>query len=113
MATDTSEAGLEKLICRALTGTDCEPRPACTPPVVAEPTAPYGGAGWLPGDPVDYDREYCVDLVQLSAFLRLEEVEYPTVSFLRRSRSAFGVSSGYSARGSGSARLGRGQSHPA
>ena len=26
--------------------------------------------GWLPGDPADYDREYCVDLVQLTAFLR-------------------------------------------
>ena len=69
-STDTSEAGLEKLICRALTGSDCEPRPAGAPAVVAETPAAYGGAGWLPGDPADYDREYCVDLVQLATFLR-------------------------------------------
>lgn len=68
--TDTSEAGLETLICRALTGSDCAPRPAGTPAFVAETASPYGGVGWLPGDPADYDREYCVDLVQLAAFLR-------------------------------------------
>ena len=28
------------------------------------------GAGWICADPGDYDREHCVDLVQLSAFLR-------------------------------------------
>jgi len=67
--TDTSEAGLETLICRALTGSDCVPRPAGTPAFVAETPAPYGGVGWLPSDPADYDREYCVDLVQLAAFL--------------------------------------------
>ena len=27
------------------------------------------GAGWICGDSQDYDREYCVDLAQLSAFL--------------------------------------------
>ena len=27
------------------------------------------GSGWVCGDPQDYDREYCVDLAQLSAFL--------------------------------------------
>ncbi|MEW5705794.1 MAG: type I restriction endonuclease subunit R [Actinomycetota bacterium] len=37
--------------------------------------ASYGGAGWLPGDPADYDREYCVDLVQLAAFLRSTQHE--------------------------------------
>lgn len=73
--TDTSEAGLESLICRALTGSDCKPRPAGAPAVVAEATPPYGGAGWLPGDPADYDREYCVDLVQLTAFLRSTQPE--------------------------------------
>lgn len=72
---DTSEAGLESLICRALTGSDCKPRPAGAPAVVAEATPPYGGAGWLPGDPADYDREYCVDLVQLTAFLRSTQPE--------------------------------------
>ena len=46
MTTDTSEKGLETLIIDAMTG-----------------------SGWLAGDPEDYDREYCVDLTQLSAFL--------------------------------------------
>jgi type I restriction enzyme R subunit len=73
--TDTSEAGLEALICIALTGSDCVPRPAGTPPFVAETPAPYGGVGWLPGDPADYDREYCVDLVQLRAFLHSTQPE--------------------------------------
>ena len=31
--------------------------------------------GWLPGDPADYDREYCVDLVQLRAFLHSTQPE--------------------------------------
>jgi type I restriction enzyme R subunit len=75
MVTDTSESALERLICRALTGTDCKPWAAGMPPVVAEPTVPYGGASWLPGDPADYDREYCVDLVQLSAFLKATQPE--------------------------------------
>ncbi len=73
--TDTSEAGLETLICRALTGSDCTPRPAGAPPVFAETPAPFGGVGWLPGDPADYDREYCVDLVQLAAFLHSTQPE--------------------------------------
>jgi len=73
--TDTSEAGLESLICRALTGSECVPRPAGTPPFVAETSVPYGDVGWLPGDPADYDREYCVDLVQLAAFLRTTQPE--------------------------------------
>ena len=69
-ATDTSEAGLETLICRALTGSDCAPRAAGAPPIVGETPVSYGGAGWLPGDPADYDREYCLDVVQLAAFLQ-------------------------------------------
>ena len=32
--------------------------------------ATYGGSGWLPSDPADYDREYTVDLVQLRAFIQ-------------------------------------------
>lgn len=54
MPTDTSEAGLEKLI-------------------VAEMTAP--GAGWLPGDPKDFDRAWAVDLVKLRAFLEATQPE--------------------------------------
>ena len=67
MTTDTSERGLERLICTALAGHPCEPPVAGT---AAEPPADYGGMGWSGGNPHDYDREYCVDVVQLSAFLR-------------------------------------------
>ena len=65
MTTDTTERGLERLICTALTGVPCDPAPEYE---VGERPAAYG-AGWTCGDPRDYDREYCVDLVQLSAFL--------------------------------------------
>jgi type I restriction enzyme R subunit len=66
--TDTSEKGLERLICTALTGSPCDPAAG---PVgrVDERPADYG-VGWIGGSPEDYDREYCVDLAQLSAFLR-------------------------------------------
>ncbi len=67
MITDTSERGLERVICTALAGHACEPPAAGT---VAEPPTGYGGVGWSGGNFHDYDREYCVDLVQLSAFLR-------------------------------------------
>ncbi len=66
MTTDTSERGLERLICTALTGHPCE---ASRGEGVAEPLPGFGGVGWICGDPHDYDREYCVDLVQLAAFL--------------------------------------------
>ncbi|HXF07908.1 MAG TPA: type I restriction endonuclease subunit R [Candidatus Acidoferrales bacterium] len=68
MTTDTTERGLERLICTALTGAPCD---AGTVPAaqVRERPAEYG-AGWIGGRPEDYDREYCVDLAQLSAFLR-------------------------------------------
>lgn len=69
--TDTSEAGLETLICRVLTGSDCVPPPTYAPAIIADrPSSPHDGAGWLPGDPSDYDREYCVDLIQMAEFLR-------------------------------------------
>ena len=45
-ATDTTERGLEELICNALTR-----------------------RGWLPGSPEDYERTHCVDLGRLSTFL--------------------------------------------
>ena len=35
----------------------------------------YGGVGWSGGNFHDYDREYCVDLVQLAAFLRTTQPE--------------------------------------
>lgn len=69
MKTDTSETGLERLICIALTGSPCDPGTVQTG-VAGESSAPYGGSGWIGGDPNDYETEYCVDLVQLRAFLR-------------------------------------------
>ena len=49
---DTSERGLEGIIFAAMTG-----------------------SGWIPSKPADYDREYCIDLVQLSAFLRETQID--------------------------------------
>ena len=72
MTTDTSERGLERLICKALAGHPCEPLAAGTS---ALPPAGYGGVGWSGGSFHDYDREYCVDLVQLEAFLRTTQPE--------------------------------------
>ena len=69
---DTSERGLERLICTALAGHPCDPPADRT---VAEPPAGYGGVGWSGGNFRDYDREYCIDLVQLSAFLRATQPE--------------------------------------
>ena len=66
MTTDTSERGLERLICTALAGHACDPPATGT---IGEPPAGYGGVGWSGGNSHDYDREYCVDLVQLAAFL--------------------------------------------
>jgi len=69
---DTSERGVERLICTALTGAPCDP---CAPSNrVALRPATYA-AGWICGYPEDYDREYCVDLAQLSAVLRETQPE--------------------------------------
>ncbi len=68
MTTDTSERGLERLICTAMTGHPCDPGGGAADRVAERP-AVYG-TGWIGGDPNDYDREYCVDLAQLSTFLR-------------------------------------------
>ena len=65
MTTDTSEKGLERLICTALTGAACDSPQGG---MVRERPSSYG-AGWICGDSQDYDREYCVDLAQLCAFL--------------------------------------------
>ena len=65
--TDTSERGLERLICTALTGHPCDPAKAAQG---IEPGAGYGGVGWSCGSPQDYDREFCVDRGQLADFLR-------------------------------------------
>ena len=70
--TDTSERGLERLICTALAGHPCDPRKEGR---AAEAPAGYGGVGWVGGSPRDYDREYCVDRVQLAAFLHTTQPE--------------------------------------
>ena len=73
MPTDTTERGLERLICTALTGSPCDPGTTLVGEVREAP-AVYG-ADWVCGNPGDYDREYCVDLVQLTAFLRNTQPE--------------------------------------
>ena len=65
MTTDTTEKGLESLICASLTSTADD---LVQDGRVRERPSNYG-AGWIPGDPQDYDRQYCVDLTQLSVFL--------------------------------------------
>lgn len=70
MTTDTSERGLERLICTAMTGTACDPSA-----VKAGTAAAQGGTGWMCGHPGNYDREYCVDLVQLTAFFEQTQPE--------------------------------------
>ena len=71
MTTDTSEQGLEALIVRAMTGrTDI-----LVPAHVATPTSVpvAGGTGWLLGDARHYDREYCIDLIQLRGFFMVTQ----------------------------------------
>ena len=72
MSTDTSERGLERLICTAFSGHPCDPPATAT---VGEPATGYGGVGWTGGNFHDYDREYCVDPVQLAAFLHATQPE--------------------------------------
>ena len=69
MHTDTSERGLERMICTALTGSPCDPM---TGPAeeVDESQVSYGGAGWICGAAEDYDRDHAVDLAKLLGFLR-------------------------------------------
>ena len=68
MATsDTSEKGLESLIVRDLTG--FPPRDFTRSPESRE-ESPYGGAGYVAGNPLDYDRDYAVDFTKLLSFLQ-------------------------------------------
>src|SRR6266511_596881 len=70
MKTDNSERGLEDLIVTVMTG---RATPAATSGGNSAEFTP--GTGWLLGDPRDYDREYCVDLVHLRAFLEATQKE--------------------------------------
>lgn len=68
MPTDTSERGLEDLIVRTMTG---QTNLLVPPYVASETSAPVAdGSGWHLGDAAHYNREYCLDLVQLRGFLR-------------------------------------------
>ena len=71
MSTDTTEKGLEELIIRAMTGRTDVLAPAYKPTGTSAPVS--GGTGWILGDPGHYNREYCVDLVQLAGFIQLTE----------------------------------------
>ena len=76
MAIDTTEGGLERLICEALTGEGCEPSGVRgadgggVAGVVASDATASAGLGWVCGSPSDYDKEFCLDLAQLAAFLQ-------------------------------------------
>ena len=69
--TDTSERGLESYIVAVMTGIYGSPP---KDDLVLERPAAYG-VGWLPGEPSDYDRDHCVDLAQLSSFLKATQPE--------------------------------------
>ncbi len=83
MTTDTSERGLERLICTALTGAPCLSAEASAKAggpgtvragVVHERPAACG-AGWIPRASGAYDREYDMDVAQVSVFLRETQPE--------------------------------------
>src|SRR6266498_97832 len=77
MKTDTSERGLEVVIVRAMTGRTDILVPAHAATETSVPVA--GGTGWLLGDAAHYDREYCVDVVQLRGFLATTQPEVAEV----------------------------------
>ena len=71
--TDTSEAGLEALIVRYLTGSQS----GLAPPESAtgEDRPAYGGGGYIEGNPKDYDKGHAVDLAKFADFLRATQPE--------------------------------------
>ena len=68
MTTDTTERGLERLIFTSMTGDPCDSGTTVIIQGMEERPGTYG-RGWISGNSEDYDREYCVDIIQLSAFL--------------------------------------------
>ena len=74
MTTDTTEKGLETLICTSMSGHPCI---ASEVREVQERPASYS-AGWMGGHPDDYDREYCLDLAQLGSFLKTTQPNVAT-----------------------------------
>ena len=78
MTTDTSEKGLERLVCKILAGHPCDP-----PAPRSQPYLGQGGVGWKAGDPSNYDRGHCLDLVQLADFLLFTQPEVAKAFHLR------------------------------
>ena len=66
VTTDTTERGLETLICDWMTGV----RNGSQDVDGVQERPPAYSLGWVLGDSRDYDREFCVDFDKLSAFLR-------------------------------------------
>src|SRR4030067_376662 len=73
MKPDTSEKGLETLIMRHLTGSDCLAPVAID--YVADALALPGGNGWIAGYADSYDRTHALDPVQLFIFLHATQPE--------------------------------------
>ncbi len=71
MVTDTTEKGLEDLICAALTGTSGNTQLSRA---ISEAPAAHGPR-WISGSSQDYDRAHCIDLAQLFAFLQATQQE--------------------------------------
>ena len=83
MTADVSESALERRIVALLTGAEI-PGGAINDAGGVIPDAggaindapgPAYGSGWQAGDPADYDREHCVDLPSLAAFLQATQPE--------------------------------------
>ena len=73
--TDTTERVLEERVVRLLTEVPgAGPETAAEDDTIRERAAAYA-AGWLAGDPINYDRANCADLRQLSAFLNATQPE--------------------------------------
>ena len=70
MSTDTSERGLERRICAALTGSSCDAASTQQGPN-GKAAVPLGSEGWACGYPGDYDRQYTVGLNRFSVTRQL------------------------------------------
>ncbi len=66
---DTSEAGLERQIVADMTGLPVA-QIEIHSPQISEMSAPFLGAGYVQGDPRDYNQEYALDLAKLFDFLQ-------------------------------------------
>lgn len=69
--TDHSEKGLESLVVAYLTGGRAQA--ASSGGSVGETPAAYAGAGYVEGDPRDYERSHAVDLAKLLSFLQFTQ----------------------------------------